>query len=98
MARWRLACVTFLIVTSRPFLAKMPASLARVSGAKPVQPEIAMVTLVCAAAGATRAGVATSAASRAAAETPIDFITQSPQPILNDTAWQHGGLPESNLR
>ncbi len=63
MARWRLACGIFLMVTSRPFLAKMPASLASVSGAKPVQPEIPMATLVpCAAAG-----VAASAAPSAAA-------------------------------
>ncbi len=29
MARWRLACGIFLMVTSRPFLAKMPASFAK---------------------------------------------------------------------
>ena len=48
MARWRSFCGIFLIVTSRPFLAKMPASLARTSGAKPVQPEIPIETFVCA--------------------------------------------------
>ena len=52
MARCRLACGIFLIVTSRPFFAKMPASLASVSGAKPVHPEMPIVTLVpCASAG-----------------------------------------------
>jgi len=51
------------MVTSRPFLAKMPASLASVSGAKPVQPEVPMATLVpCASAGAP-AKQATSAAA-----------------------------------
>src|SRR3954469_18643175 len=93
IARCRLACGTFLMVTSRPFLAKMPASLASVSGAKPVQPEIAIVTLVCA-----EAGVASIAASPAATDIPINFITRSPQPGGFDTAWQHGGLPESILR
>ena len=42
------------MVTSRPFLAKIPASLASVSGAKPVQPEMPIFTLVCADAGAAR--------------------------------------------
>jgi hypothetical protein len=34
------------MVTSRPFFLKMPASLASVSGAKPVQPDMPMATLV----------------------------------------------------
>ena len=42
MARWRSFCGIFWIVTSRPFALKMPASLASVSGAKPVQPEMPM--------------------------------------------------------
>src|SRR5687767_3388595 len=46
IARWRLACGTFLIVTSRPFFLKMPASLASVRGAKPVQPEMPTATFV----------------------------------------------------
>ncbi len=41
MARCREACGILRIVTSRPFFLKMPASLASVSGAKPVQPEMA---------------------------------------------------------
>ena len=44
MARWRSFCGIFLIVTSRPRFLNRPASLASVSGAKPVQPEIAIVT------------------------------------------------------
>src|SRR5262245_2008859 len=71
IARCRLACGIFLIVTSRPFLAKMPASLASVSGAKPVQPEMPIATLVpCASAGPverpTRRPVEKVAASAAA--------------------------------
>src|SRR5215475_10312854 len=74
-ARCRLACGIFLRVTSRPFLAKMPASLARVSGAKPVQPEMPMATLVpCASAG-----VATKDAASAAATNLIDLIFRSIQ-------------------
>ena len=46
IARWRSFCGIFLIVTSRPCFLNRPASLASVSGAKPVQPEIAMATLV----------------------------------------------------
>jgi hypothetical protein len=46
MARWRSFCGIFLIETSRPFFLKMPASLASVSGAKPVQPLMPMPTLV----------------------------------------------------
>src|SRR5438445_247845 len=41
MARCRSFCGIFLIETSRPCCLKMPASFASVSGAKPVQPEIA---------------------------------------------------------
>ena len=44
MARWRLACGIFLMVTSRPFFLKMPASLASVRGAKPVHPEMPIAT------------------------------------------------------
>jgi hypothetical protein len=40
------------MVTSRPFLLKMPASLARVSGAKPVHQEMPRATFVWAPAGA----------------------------------------------
>ena len=64
MARCRLACGIFLMVTSRPFLAKMPASLASVSGAKPVQPDMPMATLVpCANAGAAMQQAASAAAT-----------------------------------
>src|SRR5215475_4413442 len=74
MARCRLACGIFLIVTSSPFLAKMPASLARVSGAKPVHPEMPMVTLVpCAAAGVAKR----AAAANTAAIVLIDFMACS---------------------
>jgi hypothetical protein len=45
MARWRSFCGIFLIETSSPFFLKMPASLASVSGAKPVQPDMPMATL-----------------------------------------------------
>src|SRR5262249_50839163 len=66
-ARCRLAYGIFLIVTSRPFFAKMPASLASVSGAKPVQPEIRMATLVpCASAEPVKSAVEKVAASAAA--------------------------------
>ena len=51
IARWRSFCGIFLIVTSRPFFLKMPASFASVSGAKPVQPLMPMATLVSWAAG-----------------------------------------------
>src|SRR3954453_12548305 len=61
------------MVTSRPFLAKIPASLASVSGAKPVQPEMPIATLVCAIAGVT----SMVAPSRAAA-VHSDFIEFSP--------------------
>ena len=54
IARWRSFCGIFLIVTSRPFFLKMPASLASVSGAKPVHPEMPMPTLTSSAS----AGVA----------------------------------------
>src|SRR5688572_21076322 len=46
MARCRSFCGIFLMLTSRPFFLKIPASLARVSGAKPVQPEMPTATLV----------------------------------------------------
>src|SRR2546425_2179503 len=53
------------MVASRPFLAKMPASLASVSGAKPVHPEIPMATLVpCAIAGVTASAAAQAAAKK----------------------------------
>src|SRR5258707_9264268 len=56
MARWRSFCGIFWIVTSRPLALKMPASFASVSGAKPVQPEMPMATLVsCACTGAAAA-------------------------------------------
>lgn len=61
----------FLMVTSRPFLAKMPASFASVSGAKPVQPEMPIETLVWAEAGA-----ASPAARRRAARRSL-FMTVS---------------------
>src|SRR5262245_50809786 len=64
MARCRLACGIFLMVTSRPFLAKIPASLAKVRGAKPVHPEMPMATLVpCAAAGVTAKDAASATAT-----------------------------------
>ena len=51
IARWRSFCGIFLIVTSRPCFLNRPASLASVSGAKPVQPEMPIATLVsCACA------------------------------------------------
>src|SRR6476660_4009027 len=96
MARWRLACGIFLMVTSRPFFAKMPASLARVSGAKPVQPEIPMTTLVpCASAGAPA-----KQATSAAATILIDVMFRSipdvlPQTFLHDSC-HHGDPGESN--
>ena len=46
MARCRSFCGIFLIDTSRPLALKMPASLASVRGAKPVQPEMPMATWV----------------------------------------------------
>ena len=49
-ARWRLACGTLTMFTSSPFFLKMPASLASVSGAKPVQPDMPIETAVSAAA------------------------------------------------
>ncbi len=58
MARWRSFCGILLIVTSRPFFLKMPASLAKVSGAKPVQPEMPMPTLVSCARAAVQARAA----------------------------------------
>src|SRR5262245_45981642 len=64
MARCRLACGIFLRVTSRPFLAKIPASFARVRGAKPVHPEMPMATLVpCAAADVTAKDAASATAT-----------------------------------
>src|SRR5882757_2085129 len=64
MVRWRSFCGIFWIVTSRPLALKMPASLASVSGAKPVHPEMPMATLVscaCAAAAAASTPQATRA-------------------------------------
>src|SRR3981189_413315 len=96
MARCRLAWGIFLMVTSRPFLAKMPASLASVSGAKPVQPEVPMATLVpCASAGAPA-----KQATSAAATILIDVMFRSipdvlPQTFLHDSC-QHGDPGESN--
>src|SRR4051812_7908805 len=96
MARCRLACGIFLMVTSRPFLAKMPASLASVSGAKPVQPEVPMATLVpCASAGAPA-----KQATSAAATILIDVMFRSipdvlPQTFLHDSC-HHGDPGESN--
>ena len=46
MARWRSFCGIFLMLTSSPCFLYRPASLARVSGAKPVQPDMPMATLV----------------------------------------------------
>src|SRR5262249_38547772 len=64
MARCRLACGIFLRVTSRPFLAKMPASFAKVRGAKPVHPAMPMATLVpCATAGVTAKDAASATAA-----------------------------------
>jgi len=44
IARWRSFCGIFLMVTSTPFFLKIPASLASVSGANPVQPEMPRAT------------------------------------------------------
>src|SRR3954449_3952193 len=98
MARCRLACGIFLMVTSRPFFAKMPASLARVSGAKPVQPEVPMATLVpCASAGAPA-----KQATSAAATILIDVMFCSIPDVLFHTflhdSCQHGDPDESNAR
>src|SRR5215470_3591394 len=81
MAKCRLACGIFLMVTSRPFLLKMPASLARVSGAKPVHPEMPMVTFVCALAGAPSKIV-----QSAAVTAKIAFIVASilENPVMMD--------------
>src|SRR5262245_5002389 len=71
IARWRLACGIFLIVTSRPFLEKMLLSLANTIGANPVHPEIPIDTLdAC-----PRAGVAISNAASAPATVLIEVIT-----------------------
>src|SRR3954454_1975217 len=98
IARCRLACGIFLMVTSRPFFAKMPASLARVSGAKPVQPEVPMATLVpCASAG-----VPAKQATSAAATILIDVMFCSIPGVLSHTflhdSCQHGDPDESNAR
>src|SRR5262249_11652610 len=70
IARWRLACGIFLIVTSRPFLEKMLLSLANTIGANPVHPEIPIDTLdAC-----PRAGVAISNAASAPATVLIEVI------------------------
>src|SRR5262249_1912218 len=63
MARWRSFWGIFLIDTSMPFFWKMPVSFANVRGAKPVQPEMPMPTLVsCALAEPARRTVPTIAA------------------------------------
>ena len=69
IARWRSFCGIFLIVTSSPCCLKRPASLAKVSGAKPVQPEMATATLVswAWAAGAKATAAVTVAAAMARA-------------------------------
>src|SRR5262245_44501679 len=73
MARCRLACGIFLRVTSRPFLAKIPASLATVRGAKPVHHEMRRAALFpCAAAGVT-----TKDAARATATILIGVMSHS---------------------
>src|SRR6266581_9659016 len=66
MARCRSFCGIFLIVTSTPFFLKMPASLASVSGAKPVQPEIPIATLGRSCASADGRKNASTATSKAA--------------------------------
>ena len=58
------------MVTSTPFFLKMPASLASVSGANPVQPLMPMVSDVAAIAGADNP----TAAVRAAAKMVVLFI------------------------
>src|SRR5262245_47937596 len=103
MARCRLACGIFLIVTSRPFFAKMPASLASVSGAKPVHPEIPIVTLVpCASAvSALKERVIATAATSAVALILVMFrsvrrlfVLVLSRKRLHDSC-QHGGADES---
>src|SRR5689334_5149426 len=68
-ARWRSFCGILGRVTSSPCFLNSPASLARVRGAKPVQPLMPTATLVSCAA----AGVIVSAAASAAPRT-VDFI------------------------
>src|SRR3954471_14646608 len=63
IARWRSFCGIFLIVTSRPFFLKIPASLASVSGANPVHPEIAMFTFTSSATAGAAARKAAAAAT-----------------------------------
>src|SRR5256885_1791423 len=63
-ARWRSFCGIIFRSTARPFFLKMPALSARVSGAKPVQPDMPRVILVsCAAAGCSAAARQRAAAS-----------------------------------
>src|ERR1700716_2532514 len=95
MARWRLACGIFLRVTSRPFLAKMPASLASVSGAKPVQPEMPIVTLVCAIAGTADTVAPIIVAPSTAASFNIDVMDHSPSPHVDLARCEHGARDES---
>jgi len=67
IARWRSFCGIFLMLTSSPFFLKMPASLASVSGAKPVHPEMPILSLVSCAeaeAGKTSRAAMTPALTR----------------------------------
>ena len=89
MARCRLAWGIFLRVTSRPFFAKMPASLASVSGAKPVQPDSPMATLVPWAT----AGVAMIDAASAAATILSVMFGSIPENLHNSC--QHAAPGES---
>src|SRR5262249_36322545 len=73
------------------FLAKMPASFASVSGAKPVQPEMPIVTLVCAIAG-----VASTVAPITAATFNIEVMNCSPSPSEFDGDASMMVGPESN--
>ena len=61
----------FLIVASTPFFLKMPACVASVSGAKPVQPLMPMVTDVAAYAGTD----SPTASANAAAATMVLFMS-----------------------
>src|SRR3989338_11020217 len=70
-ARWRSFCGIILISTSRPFFLKMPALSARVSGAKPVQPDMPSTILVSCA----RAGAASAITHAVAAASDVHFAT-----------------------
>src|SRR4051812_22181929 len=86
-ARWRSFCGILVRVTSRPCFLNSPASLAKVRGAKPVQPLMPTATLVsCAAAGAINSAAASAAPRR------VDFIVM-PRRVAG--AWLARRVPAS---